>query len=78
MSEILLVSVIAAVVALIALGFLWQRERRRAEYLEAELAHERAKRTEPRVNALTPLFAVLQTAATRTRRRPGAGAPELV
>ena len=54
---------IAAVVALIALGFLWQRERRRAGYLEAELESERAKRTEPRANALTPLFAVLQTAA---------------
>ena len=63
MSEILLVSVIAAVAVLIALGFLWQRERRRAEHLEAELAYERAKRTEPRVNALTPFFAVLQTAA---------------
>jgi adenylate cyclase len=63
MSELLLVSVIAAVAVLIALGFLWQRERRRAEHLEAALAYERAKRTEPRVNALTPFFAVLQTAA---------------
>lgn len=63
MSEILLVLVIAAAAVLIVFGFLWQRERRRAERLEAELAHERAKRSGPRVGALTPLVAVLQTAA---------------
>jgi class 3 adenylate cyclase len=48
---------------LIVLGSLWQKERRRAGHLEAELADERAKRSEPRANALTPLFAALQTAA---------------
>ncbi|MBK8293638.1 MAG: hypothetical protein IPK93_02260 [Solirubrobacterales bacterium] len=65
-SEILLVLVIAAVVALIVLGYLWRNERLRAGLLEAELEEERTKRSKPRVGALTPLLTALQT-ATRVR-----------
>lgn len=66
MSEILLILLIVASVALIAVGFLWQREQRRAGHLESELAAERAKRSGRGLAPLPPLKAVLQT-ATRVR-----------
>ncbi|MEO8092733.1 MAG: adenylate/guanylate cyclase domain-containing protein, partial [bacterium] len=64
MSEILPILLVVASVALIAVGFLWQRERRHAGRLERELADERAKRRG--LAPLPPLKTVLQ-AATRVR-----------
>lgn len=66
MSEILLILLITASVAVIVVSFLWQGERRRAERLEGELASERAKRPGWSLAPLPPLKAVLQT-ATRVR-----------
>lgn len=63
-SEILPILLVVASVALIAVGFLWQRERRHAGRLERELADERAKRRG--LAPLPPLKTVLQ-AATRVR-----------
>lgn len=65
-SQILFVLLIAATAVSIAFGYLWQKARLRAELLEAELEEERAKRSKPRVGALTPLLTALQT-ATRVR-----------
>ncbi len=66
MSETLFILLIVASAALVAVGFLWQRERRRAGRLESELADERAKRSGRGLAPLPPLKAVLQ-AATRVR-----------
>jgi class 3 adenylate cyclase len=65
-SETVLYLLIAASAALVAVGLLWQRERRRAGRLESELASERAKRSGWGLAPLPPLEAVLQT-ATRVR-----------
>jgi class 3 adenylate cyclase len=67
-SETALFLLIAASAALVAVGLLWQRERRRAGRLESELASERAKRSGwGGLAPLPPLEAVLQT-ATRVRQ----------
>ena len=68
MLEILLISLIAAVVALAAVAWLWLRERRRAELLEEELERERLKRQKRVLAPLPPLKAVLG-AATRVREQ---------
>ena len=62
MSALALILLILAVAAAVAVGFLWWRERRRAELLEEELARERAK-PQGRALAPPPLKAVLQTAS---------------
>ncbi|MGZ8665899.1 MAG: adenylate/guanylate cyclase domain-containing protein [Solirubrobacterales bacterium] len=68
MLEILIIGLIAAVVALAAVGWFWQRERRRAGLLEEELEREREKRQGRGLAPLPPLKAVLG-AATRFREQ---------
>lgn len=64
--EILPILLILAVVALVAVSFLWLRERSRAERLEDELANELAEQEAWSLAPLPPLKAVLR-AATRVR-----------
>ena len=63
MSEIAIILLLAAGLALVAVGVLWQRERRRAARLETELANERAKWSNRGLAPLPPLKTVLQTAS---------------
>jgi adenylate cyclase len=66
--EILLIGLIAAVVALATVAWLWQGERRRADLLEEELERERKKRQKRGMAPPPPLKAVLG-AATRVREQ---------
>ena len=62
MSEIFIPLFILAAAGLVAVAFLWRRERARADELERELTRERGKRRSPPAG-LPPLKAVLETAA---------------
>jgi len=67
-SEIPLILLIAAAAALIAISFLWRKDRGRIELLERELADERAKQSEEGL-ALAPLASLKVALQTATRVR---------
>ena len=62
-SAIALILLFLAASALLGVGVLWQRERRRADRLEDELARERARPQGRALTQLPPLKSVLQRAA---------------